>query len=258
MVGTESVPSGAKSPEIELQVGPNIIATTVSDGITTNTYSIVVTRQQTPTLINLVLSSDANPAIPRHAVAGSNYADYTATVPNATSRITITPTAAYAGYTVMVGTEAVPSGAKSPEIELQVGPNIIVTTVSDGITTNTYGIVVTRQAPIGLVMKYEEQSQPIVASNVTVHQNLSPNGDGNSDVLVIDGITAYPDNKVQIMSRSGVLIYDAKGYNNMTKVFDGHSSTSGKLQQAGTYFYSLEYKDGNETKHKTGFIVLKY
>ncbi|MEO6977557.1 MAG: gliding motility-associated C-terminal domain-containing protein, partial [Mucilaginibacter sp.] len=84
------------------------------------------------------------------------------------------------------------------------------------------------------------------------------NGDGNSDVLVIDGIAAYPDNKLQIMSRNGALVYEAKGYDNATKAFDGHSSTNGKLQQAGTYFYSLEYKDGGETKRKTGFIVLKY
>ncbi len=60
------------------------------------------------------------------------------------------------------------------------------------------------------------------------------------------------------MNRSGVLVYEAKGYDNSTKVFDGHSSTNGKLQQAGTYMYSLEYKDGDEMKHKTGFIVLKY
>ncbi|MEP6611294.1 MAG: gliding motility-associated C-terminal domain-containing protein, partial [Mucilaginibacter sp.] len=81
--------------------------------------------------------------------------------------------------------------------------------------------------------------------------------DGRSDGLVIEGIAAHPDNKLQIMSRSGALVYQAKGYDNATKVFDGHAS-NGKLQQAGTYFYSLEYKDGNETKHKTGFIVLKY
>jgi len=48
-----------------------------------------------------------------------------------------------------------------------------------------------------------------------------------------------------------------KGYDNATKVFDGHSN-DGKLQQAGTYFYSLEYKVGNETKRKTGYIILKY
>jgi gliding motility-associated-like protein len=107
-------------------------------------------------------------------------------------------------------------------------------------------------------MKEETAEQPIVADVLTIHQNVSPNGDGNSDVLLIDGIAAHPDNKLQIMSRNGVLVYETKGYDNAVKVFDGHSSIDGKLQQAGTYMYSLEYKDGNETKHKTGFIVLKY
>ena len=107
-------------------------------------------------------------------------------------------------------------------------------------------------------MQYQPQESPIANNPVVVHQNVSPNGDGRSDGLIIEGIAAHPDNKLQIMSRIGALVYEAKGYDNATKVFDGHSSTNGKLQQAGTYFYSLEYKDGNETKHKTGFIVLKY
>ncbi|MEO6631846.1 MAG: gliding motility-associated C-terminal domain-containing protein, partial [Mucilaginibacter sp.] len=93
--------------------------------------------------------------------------------------------------------------------------------------------------------------------DIVVHQNLSPNGDGKSDALIIEGITSHPENKLQIISRSGNLVYQAKGYDNATKVFDGHAN-NGKLQQPGTYFYSLEYKDGKETKHKTGFIVLKY
>jgi gliding motility-associated-like protein len=107
-------------------------------------------------------------------------------------------------------------------------------------------------------MQYQQQESPITNSAIVVHQNVSPNGDGNSDALVIEGIAAHPDNKLQIMNRNGILVYEAKGYDNATKVFDGHSSTSGKLQQPGTYFYALEYKDGNEVKHKTGFIVLKY
>ena len=75
--------------------------------------------------------------------------------------------------------------------------------------------------------------------------------------LTIDNIESYPDNKLQIMSRAGNLVYEVKGYDNVNKAFDGHS-TDGKLLQAGTYFYSLEYKAGNETKQKTGYIVLKY
>ncbi|MCO5948788.1 gliding motility-associated C-terminal domain-containing protein, partial [Mucilaginibacter flavidus] len=141
-----------------------------------------------------------------------------------------------------------------------VGTTVVntVVTAQDGVTTKTYSITFTRTGPIAAIMKYDQQESPITTNAITVHQNVSPNGDGKGDVLVIDCITAYPENKLQIMSRTGVLIYEAKGYDNSTKVFDGHSSTNGKLQKAGTYFYSLEYKDGGETKHKAGFIVLKY
>ncbi|MCO5950757.1 gliding motility-associated C-terminal domain-containing protein, partial [Mucilaginibacter flavidus] len=152
------------------------------------------------------------------------------------------------------------SGTASGAIALNVGTTVVntVVTAQDGVTTKTYSITFTRPGPIAAIMKYDQQESPITANSLTVHQNVSPNGDGRGDVLVIDGIAAYPENKIQIMSRSGALVYEAKGYDNGTKVFDGHSSTNGKLQQAGTYFYSLEYKVGNEIKRKTGFIVLKY
>ena len=196
---------------------------------------------------------------PATTLTGAGGLNYTTTVPNSESTVKITATAQSPTATIKINGVTVASGTPSAAIPLNVGDNVIntVVTAEDGVTTKTYSITFTRQAP-GMVMKYESQESPITANNLTVRQNVSPNGDGNSDVLVIDGITAYPDNKLQIMSRSGALIYETKGYNNATNVFDGHSSINGKLQQAGTYMYSLEYKDGNYTKHKTGFIVLKY
>ena len=93
---------------------------------------------------------------------------------------------------------------------------------------------------------------------IIVHQGISPNGDGMNDYLVIDGISNYPDNKLTIMNRNGQLIYEAKGYDNSSRMFDGHSNKTGTLQLPGTYFYSLEYTVKGVAKHKTGFIVLKY
>ena len=89
-------------------------------------------------------------------------------------------------------------------------------------------------------------------------QGVSPNGDGINDFLVIDGIQAYPDNKLSIMNRNGQLIYEATGYDNSTKVFNGRSSKNGQMQLQGTYFYQLDYTVKGITKHKTGFLVLKY
>jgi gliding motility-associated-like protein len=98
----------------------------------------------------------------------------------------------------------------------------------------------------------------IESDGLMVHQGVSPNGDGINDVLTIDGITAYPNNHLTIIDRSGSLIFQAKGYDNSLKAFDGHSNLNGRMQQPGTYFYSLDYIADGQTKHKTGYILLKY
>jgi hypothetical protein len=54
------------------------------------------------------------------------------------------------------------------------------------------------------------------------------------------------------------LVYEVKGYDNSAKVFDGHSNKTGARQLPGTYFYSLDYTDKGVSKHRTGFIILKY
>nr|WP_256484439.1 cadherin-like beta sandwich domain-containing protein [Mucilaginibacter flavidus] len=259
-VNGTTVASGTASAALPLVIGPNTVTTVVTapDGVTTKTYTLTVTR---PASNNALLTQlKVIPATTLTIVSGPDYVDYTATVPNTTSSVQIMPTSQSATSTIKVNGVTVASGTASGAIALNVGTTVVntVVTAQDDVTTKTYSITFTRPGPVAAIMKYDQQESPITANSLTVHQNVSPNGDGNSDVLVIDGITAYPENKLQIMSRSGALVYEAKGYDNETKAFDGHSSINGKLQQVGTYFYSLEYKDGKETKHKTGFIVLKY
>ena len=60
------------------------------------------------------------------------------------------------------------------------------------------------------------------------------------------------------MNTGGVKIFEAKGYDNSAKIFDGHSNINGKMQLPGTYFYMLEYKAGGENKHQAGYIIVKY
>jgi gliding motility-associated-like protein len=91
-----------------------------------------------------------------------------------------------------------------------------------------------------------------------VHKALSPNGDGINDVLTIDNIAKYPQNKLMVMNERGAKVYEASGYDNVNHAFDGHSSINGQLQKAGTYFYMLQYTDNGIAKSTTGYIVLKY
>jgi gliding motility-associated-like protein len=246
-------------------VGANTITTlvTASDGTTTDTYTITVTRVASANANIVLLRISSGTLSPTFAQATTSYA---ASVTNAVSSITVTPTANdAANATITVNGTNVASGTASGAIALSVGDNTItaVCTAQNGPTTKTYTVVVTR-AMAGMNSVYEPVSvvnpantrQP--ANDIMVHQGLSPNGDGDNDFLVIDGISNYPDNELLIMSRTGDLVFEVSGYNNHSHVFDGHSNKNGKMQSPGTYFYSLDYKADGVARHKTGFIVLKY
>jgi len=194
-----------------------------------------------------------------------NTTSYTASVSNATTVVKITPSAADANATITVNGVTVASGTQSASQALAVGPNTIntVVTAPDGVTTKTYTITVTRSGTIANPLAAISVSQAIrnpqlEADGITVHRGISPNGDGQNDFLIIDGIVTHPENKLSIMNRNGVLIFEANGYNNSTGVFDGHSNKNGKMQPPGTYFYSLAYKIKGVVKYKTGFVVLRY
>jgi gliding motility-associated-like protein len=95
-------------------------------------------------------------------------------------------------------------------------------------------------------------------NDIIVNQVVSPNGDGIDDVLNIKNIENYPDNKLTLVNRDGVMIYQATGYNNTSRAFDGHSSVTGTLQQQGTLLYILEFTVNGQYHRKTGFTVLRY
>ncbi|MFN2396067.1 MAG: gliding motility-associated C-terminal domain-containing protein [Bacteroidales bacterium] len=92
--------------------------------------------------------------------------------------------------------------------------------------------------------------------DITTSQGFSPNGDGFNDFWIIDGITAYPQNTVQVFNRWGTLVYEATPYENdwdavpnRGRIFD----SSGKLP-AGTYYYLITLEPGGEII--TGWIYI--
>ncbi len=146
-VNGSATASGAASGSINLNVGENVITTTVTaeDGATTKSYTATITRQPNSNadLSNLVLSTGTlTPAF------ASGTTSYTANVAHASTSVTITPTLAEATATVKVNGVAVASGNATAAIALNVGANTITvtTTAQDGTTTKTYTIVVTRAA----------------------------------------------------------------------------------------------------------------
>ncbi len=85
---------------------------------------------------------------------------------------------------------------------------------------------------------------------------VNPNGDGENDFLVIEGIEEYPNNNIQIFNRYGVLVYQLDNYDNQ---FFGRANVDNTINrnsglESGVYFYILTLNDLNK-KHQ-GYLYL--
>src|SRR6185503_4113992 len=259
------VTSGTASNPISIPVGSKKITVTViaQDGTTTKNYAVTVTRPGNNNDNLSLLKMSKGTFSPTFASATTSYTD---AVNNPITSVTVTPTASDPGAAIQVNGTPVASGTASGAINLAVGPNTIQVAVvaSDNVTTKTYTVTVNRASggadsfDPGISVTKPAETPALAEDGIQVHQGVSPNGDGINDVLTIENISRYPDNKLSVMNRNGQLVYEASGYDNSSKVFDGHSNKNGKMQLPGTYFYQLDYTVNGTVKHKTGFIVLKY
>ncbi len=79
---------------------------------------------------------------------------------------------------------------------------------------------------------------------------ITPNNDGDNDVLFIPCAVSYPNNVLTVYNRWGAQVHAAKNYNN-----DWDGSYNGDLLPAGTYYYI--YKLNPEDKEcKTGYLTI--
>jgi gliding motility-associated-like protein len=92
---------------------------------------------------------------------------------------------------------------------------------------------------------------------VSVPEGFSPNADGVNDVLVVKGISKYPDNKIVIFNRWGNVVFE--GNADLNK-WDGKSNAGTKIGgddlPVGTYFYILDLKTTGK-KNLKGYIYLQ-
>lgn len=91
--------------------------------------------------------------------------------------------------------------------------------------------------------------------NLEVYNVVTPNGDNIHDYLKIENITFYPNNYVQVFTRSGQKVFEMEDYDNELRVFEGRSNikSSDELSN-GTYYYLID--DGVNKKRNTGFFTI--
>ena len=108
----------------------------------------------------------------------------------------------------------------------------------------------------------ENNADPNAEDGVEVFNVVTPNGDGDHDVLIIRNLDQFPDNELKIFNRWGVLVYDARGYGQNGEFFRGESNGRVTINQdkqlpVGTYFYVLTYKtDDGQTKKRSDYLYI--
>ncbi|MEI6781111.1 MAG: cadherin-like beta sandwich domain-containing protein, partial [Verrucomicrobiota bacterium] len=105
---------------------------------------------------------------------------YTASVPNTTTNITVTPTAAQANATITVNGTTVTSGSASEPVSLALGPNTItvVVTAQDAVTVRSYTVAVTRQPPLPVATTVAASA--ILSTGATLNASIIPNGSADA------------------------------------------------------------------------------
>lgn len=113
------------------------------------------------------------------------------------------------------------------------------------------------------IPNYLDRDQvPTSVEDIDVINVITPNDDTVHDFLEIRRIENFPNNTVKIFNRWGVLVFQARGYDNGSNVFDGTSEGRVTVDKdnrlpVGTYFYIVDYvNDEGITKQISGYLYI--
>jgi len=90
--------------------------------------------------------------------------------------------------------------------------------------------------------------------NLFPYNLITPNGDGMNDTWVIENIWAYPEAKVTIFNRYGMIVFEGTDYHN--NPWDGKTS-DGKELPDGAYYYVITHDDHPDTVYKGAINLIR-
>ena len=106
---------------------------------------------------------------------------------------------------------------------------------------------------------------PNVLAPFEIYNGITPDDDGKNDFFLVQGISNWPTNNVQIFNRWGVLVFETDGYggsNDSDNVFAGLSEGRVTIQESnllpsGTYYYIINFPGDNPGKSSyAGYLYL--
>lgn len=126
----------------------------------------------------------------------------------------------------------------------------LVDSVNTGILMRSkgmYTLTVTDQMGCVDSNVYEIPEGP--CKGIVIYDVITPNGDGTNDFWMINGITDYPGNLVQIFDKWGDLVYEKQGYRTD---WHGQGSKGGELPD-GIYYYIVKLNEPSKTGGESEF-----
>ncbi|RYF67489.1 MAG: T9SS type B sorting domain-containing protein, partial [Cytophagaceae bacterium] len=220
--------------------GTYVITWTFDDGngnTTTATQNVIVTSGgQTAVVPAVACNADTSPGA---------ILDLTALLP------TGTPAGGTFADTDLSG--AVNGSTFEPN-QIALGTYTVTYTATDG----------TCPAVVEIEVTVNDDCAVLPCGSLIVHNALTPNNDGDNDVMIIEGITeeCYLSNHIEIFNRWGIQVYEAKNYNNDSVAFRGVSEGRSTLKKnedlpSGTYFYILQFtEESGATSERSGYLYI--
>jgi gliding motility-associated-like protein len=133
----------------------------------------------------------------------------------------------------------------TPNLYLQNNQNTILAPVVNGVADITYTLTVTGDGGCSASDKVFVK----VLKFPVIPNTFTPNADGINDHWDITYLSSYPDNHVQVFTRTGQLVFESRGY---ARPWDG--SYKGKLLPTDTYYYIIE--PGSGRKPVSGYVTI--
>ena len=119
-----------------------------------------------------------------------------------------------------------------------------------GLVAGTYTISITDDNNCDTQSTFDIEN---TCGALVFYDILTPNGDGQNDNWLIEGIEAYPNNELLIYNRWGQLVFQQESY---TGSWDGRHN-DGSTLPVGAYYFVLKLKDNADTIHKGAVTIIR-
>lgn len=118
------------------------------------------------------------------------------------------------------------------------------------LANGTYAVTVSDENDCKLFLEF---NLPSLCDALVFYDVFTPNGDGQNDRWIIEGIESFPNSTLSIFDRWGQLVFETTGYSNN---WEGTRS-DGSTLPLGAYFFILRLGDNTNTPIKGTLTLIR-